>query len=88
MNRAEDDGRGSVGPGWDGPRAMALLTAWVHHDQQTYHRLLDEAEDDPRALVGGLTYLAATALLAHAEVAGVPADQVLRMLGEITARRA
>ena len=74
---------------YDGLTAMALLTAWIGGDEAQVTALVEEAAaGDPRPLLTGLGYVAATAVQAYAEAAQLPVQDVLGLLGQITSRRA
>jgi hypothetical protein len=78
-----------VSEAFDGPGAMAVVTAWINGDAEAVAELLQEAVDtDPAALLFGLGYVASTALQAYAEAADLAVEDVLGLLGTITARRA
>jgi hypothetical protein len=78
-----------VSEAFDGPGAMAAVTAWIHGDAETVAAVFQEAvETDPAAMLFGLAYVASTALQAYAEAATLSVDDVLGLLGTITARRA
>lgn len=79
----------STAEAFDGPGAMAVVTAWIHGDAEAVAQFVDEAlASDPAGLVFGLGYVASTAIQAYAEASALPVDDVLRLLGTITARRA
>lgn len=75
-------------PGFDGPGAMAALTAWLHDDAETVAQVFSEAaEHDPAPMMFGLGFLATAAIHAYADAADLTVDEVLRLLGTMTARR-
>ncbi|MCW2620904.1 MAG: hypothetical protein JWL64_506 [Frankiales bacterium] len=78
-----------VSEAFDGPGAIAVVTAWINGDAETVAAVFAEAAaEDPAAMLFGLAYVASTAIQAYAEAALLPVDDVLALLGTITARRA
>ena len=72
---------------FDGPGAMAALTAWLHDDAETVASVFGEAAEDPAPMMFGLGFLATAAIQAYADSAGLTVDEVLQLLGRMTARR-
>jgi hypothetical protein len=72
---------------FDGPGAIAALTAWLHDDPETVAGIFGEVAEDPAPLLFGLGFVATAAINAYADAAGLTVDEVLRLLGTMTARR-
>lgn len=72
---------------FDGPGAIAALTAWLHDDAETVAAVFGEAAEDPAPMLFGLGFVATAAINAYADAAGLTVDEVLKLLGTMTARR-
>jgi hypothetical protein len=78
---------GPAQPQFDGPGAIAALTAWLHDDADTVAEIFAESSADPAPMLFGLGFVATAAVNAYAEAAGLTVDEVLVLLGTMTARR-
>ncbi len=66
-------------------RAVALMTAAIHEDDDHYRELLAEGCLDPAASIEGLATLLRIELASHAKRSGCTSTDLLRLYGRMTA---
>ncbi len=66
-------------------RAVALMTAAIHEDDDRYRELLAEASLDPAATIEGLATLLRIELVGHAKRTGCNSTDLLQLYGRMTA---